>query len=181
MDVFGMLCEVGAPAFAREARDKTVIDAHRLGDGREVDGVASDQIDPQELTILQLGRLARLQRYRPIEAVRVVEARLDAALLLIAQRTTASKVTTAIAMVAVPYWRMFIATSARLELALATSSATPSTMGLIIDVRSSVWSRNVLRRRSHCRTATIPRTPEQIVAVSQMDCSALRSGRSRWR
>jgi hypothetical protein len=103
VDVVGVLGEIGPTLLAGESRDEAIVQIHGSGDERQVVWIPTEEIDPQELTLFQLACLPGERLDLAIEAVGVVQPGVDPVPLLVAQRTIASRVTTTIAMIAVPY------------------------------------------------------------------------------
>jgi hypothetical protein len=171
VDVVRVHGEIGATLFVRQLLREAVVDADRFRDRPEVDGVASEEIDPEELVGLDRSSQCRFERYRSVVAVGVVEPRLDVRGPACAQRTTARRVTTTMATIAVPYWRTFIAISAFGRPVSAARSGTPSMTSWTIDVcllsaaQRGTWAQ---RRSSAIQSASAQKPP-----ASQKNCSAV--------
>jgi hypothetical protein len=153
----GVLGEIRATPLLGQSLDEVAIDADSARDRLQIVGVSPEEIDPQELALVQAGRQARRQLDLPVVAVRVVETSVDPGFGFFAQRTTARRVTTTIARIAVPYWRTFMARSVRRPRAPGAPIGTPSTTGLTIDVVSFERPRIRWRSGSQRRSAAIPR------------------------
>jgi hypothetical protein len=134
VDVVRVQGEIGATLFLGELLREAVVDTDGVCDRPEVDGVASEEIDPEELVGLDRAGRCRFEWYRSVVAVGVVEPRLDVRGPACAQRTTARRVTTTMATIAVPYWRTFIAMSDLGRPVSTARSGTPSMTDWTIDV-----------------------------------------------
>jgi hypothetical protein len=139
-----MLGQVGPSGVRGQPVDQPIVDADGLSDTIKIASIATVEIDPQELPILEgLGEL-RLEADFAVPPSGVVQARSQAGRsgalpsagrLRGTQRTRASSVTAAIATIAVPYWRTLMARSARgTPRSRADRKGRSPTMSLSIDV-----------------------------------------------
>jgi hypothetical protein len=140
--VVRILGEVGAARVPAKPFNERRSDPERRRDTFEVVRSSSIDVDPQELALLEPPGQPGLEVDSAIAPVGVVQLGADGAArdrARSAQRTTASNVTTTIAMTAIPYWRTSMARSARAGRRNRDSSNDDSpTTGLIIDATSSV-------------------------------------------
>jgi hypothetical protein len=140
VDVIRELGEIGASGVPAELADHRRADADRRGSGLDVAFVSRREVGPEELTFVEPAGQAWLRIDFAVATIGVVQpnAKVAAGPLRTVQRARARIVTTTIATSAVPYWRTFMATSARpARRDLGAPTGTPSTTGLTIDVLSS--------------------------------------------